>query len=158
MKNVLMYSIGKVVFIALFIYTSGEFYVNWLNIYAYDKAWMDGRIIEVDVELPLIPAILTIITGVIMMIVYFMKNRKSPKKLAWEEFEEKDEREVLITSKAVKGAYSSVVYLALFATAIITCAAPYIHAFPQLPIYLMGTVILIPTLIHVTVWCIEYRK
>jgi len=157
-KNVLIYTIGKVVFIALFVYTFGEFHVNLLKMDAFDRAWNEGRIINVDVELPLTPAIITIVFGIIMLFVSLRKYRKSPFKLSLEEFEENDEREVLITSKATKGAYTSIVYSAFFAIAIHTFATSRLETIPALPIYLMGAIVIISSIVYAAVWCFEYRK
>lgn len=156
MKNVVNYAISKVLFIALFVYTLGEMYVNLLKIEEFDRAWREGRIIDVDVEIPIVPAVLTILTGIIMIFLSLKRYKKF--KLSLEEFEENDEREVLINSKAVKGAYTSIVYIAMVAIFILFVSASWINELPQLPIYLMGSVVIISTIIHAAIWCIEFKK
>lgn len=158
MKNVLIQSISKVVFIALLVYTFGEFHINLHKMDAFDQAWAEGRILNVDVEFPLLPIILTFLAGTFMIILSFQKYRKSPLKLSLEEYEENDERERLITSKAAKSAYTSISYTAFIAIGIITIATSWTHAFPALPIYLFGTVMIIATIVYATIWCIEFKK
>jgi hypothetical protein len=158
-KNVLIYSIGKVILIALFVYTMGEYHVGLLKMDAFDQALMEGRVIDVDVKPPLVPSILTLITGLILSLVSFKKYRKSPSKLRLEEYEENDEREVVITSKATKSAYTSIGYTAFIAIAIMTISSySWLHTFPALPIYLIGAVVIIATVVYATVWCVEYQK
>lgn len=159
MKNVLIYSIGKVIFIALFVYTMGEYHVNLLKMDLFDQALMDGKVIDVDVKPPMVPAIVTIIAGLILGFFSLKKSRKSPSKLQLEEYEENDEREVMITSKATKSAYTSIGYTAFIAIAIMAISSySWLQAFPALPIYLMGAIVIFATIVYATFWCIEYRK
>lgn len=159
MKNVLIYSIGKVIFIVLFVYTMGEYHVNLLKMDAFDQALMEGRVIDVDVKPPMIPALVTIMAGLILGFFSMRKSRTSPSRLHLEEYEENDEREVVITSKATKSAYTSIGYTAFIAIAIMTISSySWLHTFPALPIYLIGTVVIIATIVYATVWCIEFQK
>ncbi|MFC4408928.1 hypothetical protein ACFOZY_00620 [Chungangia koreensis] len=159
MKNVLIYSTGKVIFIALFVYTFGEFHVGLLKMDAFDQALTEGRVIDVDVKPPMVPVILTMIMGIILGFWSWKKSRNSPVRLQLEEYEENDEREVVITSKATKSAYTSIGYTAFIAIAIMTIASySWLQTFPALPIYLMGAIVIIATVIYAAVWCIEYQK
>lgn len=160
MRVVIFESISKVVITIVFAYSMDvAFREIWL-IDAFERAYAEGRHIQVDVELNLFPFALCILLVLIYMV---MSKKLKPRKkldilMKIGEFQDADERERIITNRAARTSYMVASTGGAIAMILMVFSTAIIYRIPSFPIYLIALILITSVIAYAITWCLEFNK
>lgn len=104
------------------------------------------------------------LVGFILIVLYLILSAKmKPIKrtdllFKFGEFQEVDERELIIANKATRASHVTFTLATLLAMAITVFSTGVIYDYTAFPIYLFAGIIMASSIAYVIAWCIEYKK
>ncbi|TQR15509.1 hypothetical protein [Psychrobacillus vulpis] len=160
MKIVLFESISKIIIIGVFAYALGFAYENVWLIDEFDRGLINGEIINVDVKFSWWPFIISILLMVLQSIlsVKLKPRKRADILLKFGEFQDRDEREMIITNKATRASHVTFTVAVMITMMIMVLSTNYIYLYPALPIYLFASTIVASSIAYAIAWCLEYNK
>lgn len=160
MKIVIFETVSKIILFTVMAYAMGFAYENIWLIDEFDRGLASGEIILVDVQFSVWPFIVSII----LILLYMLLSAKvKPRKraefmLKFGEFQDTDERELIITNKATRASHVTFTYAVMFAMLIMVLSTNYIYLHPAIPIYLFTATIIASSIAYAIAWGIEFNK
>ena len=160
MKTVLFESISKIIIIGVFAIAVGFAYENIWLMDEFNRGLANGEILLVDVKFNLWPFIVSIL---LMLLQIILSVKLKPRKradilLKFGEFQEADERELIITNKATRASHVTFTLSAMIAMLIMVLSTNYIYLHPAFPIYLFAATIVASSIAYAIAWYIEFNK
>ena len=160
MKIVLFESIGKIINIGVLAYALAFAYENIWLMDEFDRGLANGEILSVDVKFSIWPFIISILLMVLQSIlsVKLKPRKRADILLKFGEFQDADERELIITNKATRASHVAFTLTAMIAMLIMVLSTNYIYLHPAFPIYLIAATIVASSIAYAFAWCIEFNK
>lgn len=160
MKIVLFESISKIIVISVFAYAVAFAFENIWLMDEFERGLANGEILLVNVKFSLWPFIISIL---LMLLHSILSVKLKPRKradilLKFGEFQEADERELIITNKATKASHVTFTLTVMSAMVIMILFTSHIYLHPAFPIYLFAGTIVASCFAYAITWCIEYYK
>lgn len=160
MKIVLFESIGKIIIISVFAYSLAFAFENIWLMDEFDRGLAKGEILPINAKFSAWPFIISIF---LMILQSVLSIKLKPRKrvdilLKFAEFQDADERELLITNKATRASHVTFTLTAMFAMLIMVLSTNYIFLHPAFPIYLFAATIVASSIAYAVSWCIEFNK
>ncbi len=160
MKIVIFETVSKIIIFSVMAYAFGFAYENIWLIDEFDRRLANGEINLVDFKFSVWPFLI----GFILIVLYLilsakMKPRKRTDLLFKSgEFQEADERELMVTNKAVRASHITFTLTTTLAMGIMVFSTGFIYVHPAFPIYLFAGIIMASSIAYAIAWCIEYKK
>ncbi|WP_432360733.1 hypothetical protein [Sporosarcina sp. UB5] len=160
MKVVIFESVSKIIIIGVFAYAVAFAYENVWLIDEFDRALAEGQFMPVDLEFNLFPFALCFL----LILVYMVMSKKlKPRKkldllIKFGEFQDSDERELLITNKATRASHVTLSLAAVIAMLVMFTTTNYTYHHPSFPIYLFAAIIIASSVAYAIAWCLEFNK
>jgi len=159
-KTVLFESISKIIIIGVFAYAVGFAYENIWLMDEFNRGLANGEILLVDVKFNLWPFIVSIL---LMLLQIILSVKLKPRKradilLKFGEFQDGDERELIITNKATRASHVTFTLTVMMSMFIMVLSTNYTYLHPAFPIYLLASTIVVSSIAYALAWCIEYNK
>ena len=160
MKIVVFETVSKIIILIVTAYAWGVAYENIWLMDEFDRGLANGEINLVDVKFSVWPFLISFILIVLYLILSAkMKPRKRTDLLfKFGEFQEVDEREVVITNKATRASHVTFTLATILAMAIMVFSTDVIYNHPAFPIYLFAGIIITSSIAYAIAWCIEYNR
>ena len=160
MKIVLFESISKIIIIGVLAFAMGFAYENIWLMDEFDRGLSNGEVINVEVKFSWWPFILSILLMILQSILSLrLKSKKRADiLLKFGEFQDGDERELIITNKASRASHVAFTLSAITAMLIMVLSTNYIYLHPAFPIYLFAGTIATSSIAYAIAWCVEYYK
>lgn len=160
MKIVLFESISKIIIISVFAYALGFAYENVWLMDEFDRGWINGEIINADVKFSWWPFIISILLMVLQLIlsVKLKPRKRADILLKFGEFQDADERELIITNKATRASHVTFTLTVMMSMFIMVLSTNFTYLHPAFPIYLLASTIVASSIAYAITWCIEYNK
>jgi hypothetical protein len=159
-RIVVFETVSKIIILIVTAYAWGVAYENIWLMDEFDRGLANGEINLVDVKFSVWPFLISFILIVLYLILSAkMKPRKRTDLLfKFGEFQEVDEREVVITNKATRASHVTFTLATILAMAIMVFSTGVIYNHPAFPIYLFAGIIMASSIAYAIAWCIEYKK
>ncbi|QTD42523.1 hypothetical protein [Sporosarcina sp. Te-1] len=160
MKVVVFETVSKIIIFGVTAYAWGFAYENIWLLDEFDRGLASGEINLVDVKFSLWPFGVSILLIILYSILSVkMKPRKRADfLLKFGEFQEADERELIITNKATRASHITFTLATVSAMGIMVLSTGFIYDHPAFAIYLFAGIIIASSIAYAIVWCIEFNK
>ena len=160
MRIVIFETFSKIIIVGLMAYALGFAYENIWLMDEFDRGLASGEIVLNEVKFSVWPFVVSLLLIIIYMILSLkLKPRKRANfLLKFGEFQDADERELVITNKAARASHVVFTLSAILAMAMMVFSTGFIYEHPAFPIYLFAATIIASSIAYGLAWCMEFNK
>ena len=160
MRIVIFETFGKIILVGIMAYTLGFTYENIWLMDEFDRGLANGEIVLNEVKFSMWPSLVNLLLIILYMIlsVKLKPRKQAGLLLKFGEFQEADERELIITNKVTKASHVTFTLSAILAMAMMVFSTGLIYEHPAFPIYLFAATIIASSIAYGLAWCMEFNK